>query len=142
MTGHRLLISGSRNLRNTIDNRAIIRDALTRAIFDMTDPTLVTGGQMSTDIATGEKYGADYLCRAEWILLPPPVMTVEVRRADWKQHGRAAGPKRNQLMVDLGATRMCAFPIGDDTQSRGTWDCIRRARKAGIPVTIYGMGPT
>jgi hypothetical protein len=142
MTGHRLLISGSRNLRNTIDNRAIIRDALTRAIVDMTDPTLVTGGQMSTDIATGERYGADHLVAVEWALLPPPARMIEVHRAAWKQYGRAAGPKRNQLMVDLGATRMVAFPIGDDTQSRGTWDCIRRARKAGIPVTVYGMGPT
>lgn len=139
-TGDRLLISGSRHLRGTTANRKVIRDALTAAIVGMVDPTLVSGGQMSVDETTGERYGADYLCENEWINLPDPVLTVEIHRADWKRYGRPAGPKRNQLMVDLGATRMCAFPIGDETRSRGTWDCIRRARKAGIPVIIYGMG--
>jgi len=49
--------------------------------------------------------------------------------ADWKKHGNAAGPIRNQAMVDAGADLVVAFPGG-----RGTVDCVRRARKAGIPV--------
>ena len=46
----------------------------------------------------------------------------------------AAGPRRNQEMVDLGADICLAFPWGE---SRGTMDCVRRARKAGIPVVIH-----
>lgn len=46
---------------------------------------------------------------------------------------RCLGPDRNQRMVDLGADICYAFvtPL-----SRGTWDCISRARKTGIPVVI------
>lgn len=50
--------------------------------------------------------------------------------ADWKAHGRAAGPIRNQQMIDEGKpTKVIAFPGG-----RGTADMVRRARAAGIPV--------
>lgn len=50
--------------------------------------------------------------------------------ADWKKHGKAAGPIRNQEMIDISEpTVVLAFPGG-----RGTADMIRRARKAGVPV--------
>src|SRR5690606_30354012 len=49
--------------------------------------------------------------------------------ADWRRHGRAAGPIRNQEMADAGADLCIAFPGG-----RGTADMVRRARAAGIPV--------
>ena len=49
--------------------------------------------------------------------------------ADWKAHGKAAGPMRNQAMIDAGADLVVAFPGG-----RGTADCVRRARAAGIRV--------
>ena len=50
--------------------------------------------------------------------------------ADWKQHGRAAGPIRNQRMIDEGKPDLVvAFPGG-----RGTADMIKRAETAGVPV--------
>lgn len=53
-------------------------------------------------------------------------------QADWNKHGRAAGPIRNQRMIDEGKPdQVIAFPGG-----RGTADMIRRARKAEIPVAI------
>lgn len=56
---------------------------------------------------------------------------VTVYRADWTKHGRAAGPIRNQRMLDEGKPdRVVAFPGG-----RGTADMVRRATAAGIPVT-------
>ena len=54
--------------------------------------------------------------------------------ADFKKLGKKAGPLRNQEMVDSGAEVCLAFPEDD---SRGTWDCVRKAKKAGIPVKIY-----
>lgn len=57
---------------------------------------------------------------------------VRTRRynADWLHHGKAAGPIRNQLMLDDGKPHMViAFPGG-----RGTADMVRRAEKAGVPV--------
>lgn len=56
--------------------------------------------------------------------------TVKRYPADWKQHGRAAGPIRNQRMIDEGRpTKGIAFPGG-----RGTADMVRRLRIAGIQV--------
>jgi len=50
--------------------------------------------------------------------------------ANWSQHPRAAGPIRNQRMIDEGKPDLVlAFPGG-----RGTEDMCRRARKAGIEV--------
>lgn len=50
--------------------------------------------------------------------------------ADWKRHGRAAGPIRNQRMIDEGKPHLViAFPGG-----RGTADMIRRAEAAGVRV--------
>ena len=50
--------------------------------------------------------------------------------ADWKTHGRAAGPIRNQRMLDEGKPDLVvAFPGG-----RGTADMVRRAEAAGIKV--------
>lgn len=53
-----------------------------------------------------------------------------VFEADWKQHGRAAGPIRNQFMLDEGHPDLViAFPGG-----RGTADMVRKAEAAGVPV--------
>jgi hypothetical protein len=50
--------------------------------------------------------------------------------ADWKKHGKAAGPIRNQKMIDEGKPEcVLAFPGG-----RGTADMVRRAMASGIHV--------
>jgi hypothetical protein len=57
---------------------------------------------------------------------------IDVYVAQWKKHGRAAGPIRNQRMLDKGKPDLVvAFPGG-----RGTADMIRRAERAGVPVRI------
>lgn len=53
-----------------------------------------------------------------------------VFKADWDKHGRAAGPIRNQQMIDEGQPHMgMAFPGG-----RGTADMTARLRRASLPV--------
>ena len=50
--------------------------------------------------------------------------------ANWKAHGKAAGPIRNQKMLDEGKPDLVlAFPGG-----RGTADMVRRAKQAGVTV--------
>ena len=50
--------------------------------------------------------------------------------ADWNRHGKAAGPIRNERMIQEGEPDGCiAFPGG-----RGTKDMIDRCIKHGIPV--------
>lgn len=50
----------------------------------------------------------------------------------WKVQGKAAGPIRNQRMLDEGKPDLViAFPGG-----AGTADMVRRARKAGVEVRV------
>jgi hypothetical protein len=55
---------------------------------------------------------------------------VERYPALWEEHGRRAGPIRNQLMLDDGKPDLViAFPGG-----AGTADMVRRANVAGVPI--------
>ena len=58
-------------------------------------------------------------------------LSVEVVRchADWKKHGRAAGPIRNKEMLAHKPTKVIAFPGG-----RGTKNMMEQSRSAGIDV--------
>lgn len=56
--------------------------------------------------------------------------------ADWGAHGRAAGPIRNQRMLDEGKPDVVWAFTDDLATSKGTADMVRRARKAGIPVYV------
>lgn len=50
--------------------------------------------------------------------------------ADWERHGRSAGPRRNQRMLEEGRPDLVlAFEGG-----RGTADMVNRAKRAGVPV--------
>jgi hypothetical protein len=50
--------------------------------------------------------------------------------AEWELHGKAAGPLRNQRMLDEGKPDLVvAFPGG-----AGTADLVRRAEAAGIEI--------
>lgn len=55
---------------------------------------------------------------------------VQVVEAEWKKYGPAAGPRRNQEMLDIFAPDgVVAFPGG-----KGTADMVARAKRAGVPV--------
>jgi hypothetical protein len=79
-----------------------------------------------TALIHGGASGADTLAgmwAREWGL------TVWVYPAEWAKHGKAAGPIRNQDMIDRGKPDLVvAFPGG-----KGTADMVRRARAANIP---------
>lgn len=106
---------------------------------------IVTGGREYSDVATvlseivrvgmddmhavivhGAAPGADTLAR---FIAEDLGLVTEAHPANWDKWGKAAGPIRNQEMVDLGADLVPAFPGGP-----GTRDCVRRARAAGIEV--------
>jgi hypothetical protein len=62
--------------------------------------------------------------------------TVYAVPAEWEKYGRAAGPKRNQKMIDeYRPSRVIAFH-DDIEHSKGTKDMVARAKKAGIPVEV------
>lgn len=71
------------------------------------------------------------------------VITVE---AEWQKHGTAAGPIRNQRMLDYGKPDLVlAFPspvrglVDPRTGNKtGTGDMVAKARAAGVPVKVIG----
>lgn len=78
-------------------------------------------------IINGGAMGADELS-SKWSVSRNKQLWVY--KADWKKHGKAAGPIRNQQMIDDGKPDfVIAFPGG-----KGTADMVRRARAAGVPV--------
>lgn len=78
-------------------------------------------------VIQGGAPGADALAREWCVERKAPFWNYP---ADWKTHGRAAGPIRNQLMLDKGKPDLVlAFPGG-----RGTADMVRRAQAAGVQV--------
>jgi hypothetical protein len=118
----RILITGSREVDGPAE--VLISDVLAEVI-KVAGPgaTIVHGGARGVDtvasfwaVATGLQH--------------------EPHRADWDAHGKGAGHMRNAEMVALGASVCLAFPR---RSSRGTWDCVRRAADAGIPVRIYPL---
>lgn len=57
--------------------------------------------------------------------------------ADWRQHGKAAGPIRNQQMLTEGKPDVViAFVDKPLVESLGTYDMVSRAKRAGVPVYV------
>jgi hypothetical protein len=56
--------------------------------------------------------------------------------AKWDEHGKAAGPIRNQEMLDHGFPEHVIAFCDDLENSKGTADMVRRAKKAGIPTYV------
>lgn len=78
-------------------------------------------------IISGAAKGADALA-AEWAKrFGFPLYEFP---ADWKAHGKAAGPIRNQRMIDDGKPDLVVAFAG----GRGTADMTRRAEISGIPI--------
>jgi hypothetical protein len=112
----KILVTGSRDWADTAAVKTMLEDQAAKRPREPV--TLVHGAAPGADTIAAmlaEQHG--------W--------QVETFPAEWDRYGRRAGPVRNQLMVDHGADVCLVFPMPD---SRGTWDCVRRARKAGIPL--------
>jgi hypothetical protein len=116
-------------------NRVLVCGGRNYANWDLVVKTLaeIRRTKGITLLMHGGAPGADKLA-GNWGQLANVPM--EVFKADWAKHGRAAGPIRNQQMLDDGKPDMVvAFPGG-----RGTADMIRRAKAAGVKVTSIDGG--
>jgi hypothetical protein len=81
--------------------------------------TLVHGGARGADSLSGL-----------WASMRKEHVEVRVYEADWKTHGKRAGPIRNIKMLDEEKPRVViAFPGG-----AGTANMIKLAKDKGIPV--------
>lgn len=118
----RILVTGSRDW----SDEQIIRSALSLAWHDLGKPA-------DAVLVQGECHlgGADKIAADTWSGWGYPI---EGHPAERDANGRILGPERNARMVALGADLCLAFPL---PSSRGTRNCMRLAREAGIPVRIY-----
>lgn len=91
-----------------------------------------------SNVLVGDASGIDAGARA-WC--ESMNVSVAVYVAQWDTYGVAAGPRRNAAMVaDAEVGDIClAFP---SKNSRGTWDCVRKAKKAGLAVLVYQSKPS
>jgi len=95
------------------------KDTLCRVLDDFAPPI--------TFLIQGGARGADR-CALEWVMAKR--LPNKTYKANWERHGRAAGPIRNQFMLDDGKPDLVlAFPGGD-----GTADMVSRAQKGGYKV--------
>jgi hypothetical protein len=124
----RVLVTGTREVTDGQAN--YVRYALNWATED------ARAAGRAVVIIEGEAPGVDTVSR-QWAEASPGV-TVEPHRAQWDRFGKAAGPMRNAEMVAAGADVCMAFP---GPESRGTWDCIKRAVGADIVTMIFPLGP-
>ncbi len=115
---HKILVTGDRNW-----------DDIPRVVEEL------RGYRPGTILVHGACRGADVICAAV-----AEALRFEVRAypADWEKHRRAAGPIRNQQMLDVEnkpeePIDLCLAFHNDIDNSRGTADMLSRVDKADIP---------
>lgn len=90
---------------------------------------LVQGGAGKMDDEGHVLYGADLLAR-EWGLTHIGESNVKTYPADWRLYGQAAGPIRNQKMLDCERPGLIVAFEG----RVGTADMVTRGRQAKVPI--------
>jgi hypothetical protein len=60
---------------------------------------------------------------------------VHVMEANWKVHGKSAGPKRNRCMAEVSDRLVALW----DGKSRGTKNCIEEFKRLQKPVLIISI---
>ncbi len=111
----RVIVCGGRDYTEETEIRkklAVLRD-------EHPDAVIIHGGAPGADSWAGYVAGSLGL-------------QVEVHSANWAKYGRAAGPIRNQEMLDSGVDLVIAFPGG-----RGTKDMTDRAKRASVKVEDF-----
>lgn len=118
----RILVTGSRDWTD----EATVRRALSWAWDTL-------GRPHDAVLVQGECHlgGADKIAADTWAGWGFPV---EGHPAEMGPDGRVLGPERNARMVALGADICLAFPL---PSSRGTRNCMRLAREAGMEVRVF-----
>ena len=114
----RVLVCGSRHWTDADAIAAALRSVQPR-------PMLIIEG--------GAK-GADSIAAA---LAVRARVNVAEYPADWTQHSKAAGPKRNELMLREGKPDLVLAFHEDPNLGKGTAHMVRIAREAGVPVRVF-----
>jgi hypothetical protein len=110
----RVIIAGSRTITDAIE----VEKAIKLSGFQITE--VISGGAQGVD-----SLGASW---ANTNKIPCSFFM-----ADWKQHGKAAGPIRNSLMASEAEALILVW----DGQSRGSNDMLNKANAKGLKVFTH-----
>lgn len=114
----RVLVCGGRDFGNARWLYAVLDDLKKRETIDC--------------IIEGDAPGADRMA-GYWA--KKNRVDLKLYPANWATEGRAAGPRRNQKMLDNGKPDLViAFPRASGKFGNGTLDMIQRAQSAGVEV--------
>jgi len=116
-TPRTLAIIGSRNF----DDYVFMSDKIKSLLGELPGIEFVVSGGAKGADSLSERVAMDFCLGHRHI------------PAEWSKYGRAAGPLRNQKIIDE-ADVVAAFPLGE---SKGTQDSIRKARMAGKQVFVF-----
>ena len=114
----RFIVAGSRDF-NDYELLKSEMDAILRFYDIKTEVTIISGGCRGAD-ALGERYAREN------------GIPLEIFEAEWDKYGRAAGPIRNEKMVEYSNAVICFW----DNKSRGTFSLIKLANKHKKPIKI------
>lgn len=122
----KILVTGDRNWTD--------RKAIDRELHNLAGNRMPPYDQIT--VIQGGASGADEIAHnitdgmgEHWVAVTVP--------ADWNKYGRAAGPIRNQAMIDAFKPDIVLAFHSNIKNSKGTIDCIEKANKAGIPVRLF-----
>lgn len=120
----KVIIAGSRSITDyeTVDN------AINHALMNWRIKTV----RAINEVISGGANGVDRLGE-RWARLNN--IPIVILYASWAIQGRAAGPIRNQEMVNRADALIAVW----DGKSKGTQDIIDRANKKGIKVYVYNV---
>lgn len=142
MSVFRILITGSRDWSD--------EDTVWGAL-DIVAREVLSAGCTEIVVVHGAAKGPDMLADA-WVRSRRQYWPVRAERypADWKRHGRAAGLKRNPVMVSRGADVCLAFALPctkpdcrrpQPHYTHGTEHCAGLAEREGIPTRWFRPNP-
>jgi len=112
----KVLITGDRNWNN--------KTAIKRELSKFPPETIIIhGGARGADKLAGE-------------VAKELGFQVQEYPADWQKHGKAAGPIRNQEMLEKESPEYCIAFHFDLKQSKGTRDMVKRALRNKVFVKV------
>lgn len=104
---------------------------------------LSEGGSSITSLSQGNARGVDTIAAA-WATAHKDTVTLHSFAAEWKAHGKAAGPIRNRSMLvhakntyGLDNTVVLAFSNKPIEQSKGTKHCLTEAERMGFRTHLF-----
>lgn len=117
----KVIISGSRNI---IDTKPV-KEAVEEAPFEISE--LIHGGAKGVDTQAAN------LREIGWN--PLDVKTVRKFEPDWDEHGKAAGPIRNNKMANYADALIAVW----DGQSNGTKNMIENAIEENLQIYVKNL---